>query len=642
MRQARLSSKNVPTTNPTGGSGRRLAAVLHADVVGFSRLMATDEVGTHARLIEWRDLIYQKLVEHSGRVVGTAGDAILAVFDSVVDALSAAVAIQKTLADKNAPLPPDQQLHFRIGLNLGDIIVDGDDIFGNGVNVAARVEALADTGGIAVTSAVRDQIGNKLPLNFEDRGTHKVKNIEAPLHVYAVLKSSDEAATVRSHQGKGRITAALAAALVVLTIAFTGFWFLTDNSTMTVETPSSDAPNVATVPVEASRPTIAVLPFENRGGQGDQSYFSDGVTEDVISALGRFSGLLVLSWSAVEPLRDSEGPALAQANDLGAAYVVSGSILRSDSKIRLNVQLSEAATGVLIWSDRYDEDILDLFEVQDRLTRQVVAALAIRVTQAEEARVALAPTDSLTAYDLVLRGRDILREVSLKGNGDARSLFERAIELDAGYAGAFAELGFTYLNDLKFGWTQWPQRAWDAAQSNADRAISLDPFNARAYSLKAEALKFSGQLAEAERLIDKSLSLNPNNAQSHAVRCSILMFAGKPEQALASSEMALSIDPYPRADEINCPIVSLYITGQFKEVIQLAQRFPLVSNEEASSLFVRAAAHAMLDQTEEAGDLLTEGLSRYPFFKADSFAQIFGSEEQRKILLEGLRKAGLE
>lgn len=637
-----MSNKNVPTVDPTGGSGRRLAAVLHADVVGFSRLMASDEAGTHARLIEWRDLIYRKLSEQSGRVVGTAGDAVLAVFDSVVDALSAAVAIQDALAEKNMPLPPDQQLHFRIGLNLGDIIVDGDDIFGNGVNVAARVEALADTGGIAVTSAVRDQIGNKLPLHFEDRGTYQVKNIDAPLHVFAVLKSSGEAATVNPHKNKLSSRTVLAAALVVLATAITGFWFLFGKSIRTAETTNTEVSTAATMPGEATRPTIAVLPFDNRGGQNDQSYFSDGVTEDVIAALGRFSGLLVLSWSAVEPLKDPGSSALVRANDLGAAYVVSGSVQRSNNKIRLNVQLSEAATGVLVWSDRYDEDILELFEVQDRLTRQVVAALAIRVTQAEEARVAVAPTDSLSAYDLVLRGRDIMRKISLKGNGDARSLFERAIELDAGYAGAYAELGFTYLNDLKFGWTQWPQRAWDAARSNADQAISLDPFNARAYSLKAEALKFSGQLSEAERLIDTSLSLNPNNAQSHAVRCSILMFAGESEQALASAEMALAIDPYPRADEINCPIVSLYVTGQFEEVIRLAERYPLVSSEEASSLFVRAAAHAMLDQNEEAADLLAEGLSRYPFFKADNFARIFGSEEHRKILLEGLQKAGLE
>ena len=637
-----MSSKNVPPTNPKVSSNRRLAAVLHADVVGFSRIMATDEVGTHARLIEWRDLIYQKLVEQSGRVVGTAGDAILAVFDSVVDALSAAVAIQTALGEKNAPLPPDKQLHFRIGLNLGDIIVDGDDIFGNGVNVAARVEALADTGGIAVTSAVRDQIGNKLPLHFEDRGEYKVKNIDAPLHVYAIVTSSDAASPVKESQGKSRTKATLAAALVVSAVAVSGFWFLAGSLTTTVETLPAEVPMEAMAQVETARPTIAVLPFENRGGQADQSYFSDGVTEDVISALGRFSGLLVLSWSAVEPLRDSVGPALEKVSDLGAAYVVSGSIQRSDTKVRLNVQLTETATGVLMWSDRYDEDILDLFEVQDKLTRQVVSALAIRVTQAEETRVAQSPTDSLSAYDRVLRGRDIMREISLKGNGDARSLFESAIEMDAGYANAHAELGFTYLNDLKFGWSQWPQRAWDAATSNADQAISLDPFNARAYALKATTSKFAGQFDEAERLIDKSLSLNPNNAQSHAERCSILMFAGKPKQALASSKTALTIDPYPRGDEINCPIFSLYVSGQFSEVIQLAERFPLASKEEAISLFVRAAAHAMLDQTEEAAELLAEGLSRNPFFKAESFAQIFGSEDIRNILLEGLRKAGLD
>lgn len=636
-----MSDKDVPTSNPKGGSSRRLAAVLHADVVGFSRLMASDEAGTHARLIEWRDLIYGELVAHAGRVVGTAGDAILAVFDSVVDALEAAVAIQNALAEKNAPLPSDQQLHFRIGLNLGDIIVDGDDIFGNGVNVAARVEALADAGGIAVTSAVRDQVGNKLPLRFEDRGTHKVKNIDAPLHVYAVLTSSGGAAPVRAGKSKGRVTVMLAAAVVALAVAITGAWVFMGSSDGPVETAGVDASGAVALPVETTRPTIAVLPFDNRGGQSDQSYFSDGVTEDVIAALGRFSGLLVLSWSAVEPLKEPGGSALGRAQDLGADYVVSGSVQRSDSKIRLNVQLSEAATGVLRWSERYDEDILDLFEVQDRLTRQVVAALAVRVTQAEEARVAVAPTDSLTAYDLVLRGRDIQREISLRANGDARALFERAIEMDDGYAGAYAELGFTYLNDLKFGWTQWPQRAWEAAQSNADRAIALDPFHARGHSLKAEVLKFAGQLAESERAIDQALSLNPNNAQSHAARCSILMFAGKSDEALASAEMALAIDPYPRADEINCPLMSLYVTGRFSEVIELAARHPLVSNEEASSLFVRAAAHAMLDQEQEAADLVAEGMSRYPFFRAENFAQIFVSEDQRRLILEGLNKAGL-
>ncbi|MBD3664670.1 hypothetical protein H9Q16_12110 [Sulfitobacter sp. TSTF-M16] len=602
--------------------------------------MATDEVRTHARLIEWRDLINRHLVEYRGRIVGTAGDAILAVFDSVVDALSAAVAIQDALAEKNKTVPLAEQLRFRIGLNLGDIIVDGDDIFGNGVNVAARVEALADPGGIAVTSAVRDQIGNKLELHFEDKGTHQVKNIDAPLHVYAVQKSTGGIAPAKPRKRRARGIVALLT-LVAFTTALVGWWVFNSSTVGTTQATQTSAPIGTTVPVKSARPTIAVLPFENRGGQGDQSYFSDGVTEDVIASLGRFSGLLVLSWSAVEPLKNPVGSALERATELGATYVVSGSVQRSEDMIRLSVQLTEASTGVLIWSDRYDEDILDLFEVQDRLTRQIVAALAVRVTQAEEARVAVAPTNSLTAYDLVLRGRDFMREISLKANDDARDHFERAIEMDKSYAVAFAELGYTYLNDLKFGWTQWPQGAWDAARDNADQAINLDPFNSRAYSLKAAVLKYSGQLSEAERLIDKSLSLNPNNAQSHAERCSILMFSGKSEEALTSAEMAMAIDPYPRSDEINCPMFSYYVTGQFQKVIELAKRFPLVSNEEATSLFVRAAAHAMLDQDAEAAELVAEGYSRYPFFDANNFAQIFSSEDQRRILLEGMRKAGL-
>lgn len=627
---------------PSGRANRRLAAVLHADVAGFSRLMATDEVGTHERLILWRDLIYHELARHGGRVVGTAGDAVLAVFDSVVDALSAAVAIQSALGEKNAPLPQSEQLHFRIGLNLGDIIVDGEDIFGNGVNVAARVEALADPGGIAVTSAVRDQVGNKLPLVFEDRGSHQVKNIDAPLHVFAVHRASDapEPVPPRKKVSVSRLAVVLVSCAVLL--AFGVFWFAAHEEQTTDGAKTAGTTDAATLPAAPLQPTIAVLPFDNRATTADQSYFSDGVTEDVIAALGRFSGLLVLSWNAVASTEGQLGSATQRALALGADYFVSGSVQRSDTRIRLSVQLSEASTGVLIWSDRYDEDVIDLFEVQDRLTRQVVAALAVRVTQAEEARVAVAPTDSLSAYDLVLRGRDLMRRIDRAANLEARSHFERSLELDPRYADAFAELGYTHLNDLKFGWVQWPEQALQAARSNADQAIAIDPLNARAYSLKAAILKYEGQLEEAERTIDKSLSLNPNNAQSHAERCSILMFAGQPEKAIPAAEMSLKIDPYPRADQVNCPIAAFYLLGQFDEVTALAKRFPLQSSEEAASLFLRAAAHAMLGEQEEAERLAAAGLARYPFFNVNSFAQIFTRDEHRPLVVEGLRKAGLE
>ncbi|WP_299652688.1 adenylate/guanylate cyclase domain-containing protein [uncultured Tateyamaria sp.] len=628
-----------PTDRGPKGSVRQLAAVLHADAVGFSRLMASDEAGTHERLVAWRSEIFERLVEHNGRIIGTAGDAVLAIFDSVVDALAAAIEIQAVLAKKNASLPAQDQLLFRIGLNIGDIILDGDDVFGNGVNVAARIEGLADPGGIAVSAVVRDQVGNKLPLSFESLGSHTVKNIDTPLEVFAVHDAADISS--RPRRKTPIRPGVIAAILAALAIGGAGLFVITDliplKNAATTEEPLEDPAVEANV-----RPKIAVLPFENQSVDADGSFFSDGVTEDVIAALGRFSGLLVLSWSAVQAVDDADVADKEMVSQLGADYLVTGSVRRSADQIRLSVQISDATSGVLIWSDRYDEAVINLFDVQDRLTRQVVSALTVNVTKAEEARVAVAPTESLTAFDLVLRGRGLVNQISRTSNSEARDLFERAIALDASYADAFVQLGHTYLNDLKFGWTQWPQQAWDNARSNAEQAIKLDPFNARAYALKASTSKFSGRLAEAEDTINRSLDLNPNLADGHAERCSILMFAGRSEEAIGSAQKALEIDPFPRGDQINCPIVALYSTGQFEAVLEIARKYPLVSKDEAASVFVLAATHAMLGQDTEAKDLIDEGLSRYPFFNPKRFAEIFTSEDQREIILEGLRRAGVE
>ncbi len=626
-----------------GSTTRRLAAILHADVAGYSRLMGIDEAGTHARLMACRQVIDERLVRHRGRVVGTAGDAVLAIFESVVEALTAAVEIQAALAERNAALPADQQLAFRIGLNLGDVIVDGDDVFGNGVNVAARIEALAEPGGIAVSAAVHDQLAGKragsLDVAFEDLGAHSLKNIEEPVRVFAVGTSSSGARRRRPRR-RMLVPAAVLAVIVVGGLgAFLTFGPLGLVGESEVVAPADEAPAEAVAP--AGKPTIAVLPFEDRSGEAAEAYFSDGVTEEVISALGRFSGLLVLSWSAVAPYKDGPAPLDDLAAQLGARYVVSGSIQRAGDRLRVNVQLSDAEGGVLLWSERFDEELADVFELQDRITRQLVAALAIRVTQAEQAQSFAKPTESLGAYDLVLHGRDLLRRLERVTNFEAREMFERAIAIDPDYADAHVERGWTYLNDIKFGWTQWPDRALAAADAEASRAIALDPQNASAHALQADVLKFKGDFAGAEREIDRAIDLNPNSAESLAIRASVAIFTGRPDVARSSMELALQIDPNPTVDSLQSLVGAYYLEGRYADAIALIDRFDDEVREEPLWHAILAASHAQLDQGDQAAAAVDRLRRTAPFFNAEAFASLLGTPEQSRHVLEGLRKAGL-
>lgn len=379
---------------------RKLTAILSADVHGYSRLMGVDEAGTHATLTTYRGVIAGAIARHDGRIVGTAGDSVLGDFPSVVGALNAAVEIQRALAGHNAGLPADRRLEFRIGINVGDVIVDGEDIFGDGVNVAARVQALAAPGGIAISGAVYDQVRNKLDLAFRDRGSHRAKNIAEPVRVYGVpLEGAARRRTARLARGHwiGVIAAGLAVLLLVpLLTIWPGrtLWYRTDP---------------ATESVLGARPTIAVLPFANQSQDPEQDYLSEGITEDIIAALGRFSSLTVLSWNAVAPYKGQTVAPEQLSHDLGARYVADGSVRRADDRIRVTIQLTDAKRGVLLWSERYDRSVQDLFALQDDITREIVSALAIRVTYLEQERAFAKPTDNLTAYDYYLQARQSLR-----------------------------------------------------------------------------------------------------------------------------------------------------------------------------------------------------------------------------------------
>jgi TolB-like protein/class 3 adenylate cyclase/Flp pilus assembly protein TadD len=617
---------------------RKLAAILHADVVGFSRMMGADETGTHDRLMAYGRTIDAIVAAHSGRIVKTAGDAILADFPSVIEALSAAIEIQEALAERNASLPSGQRLEFRIGINLGDVIVDGDDIFGDGVNVAARIQALAEPGGIAVSGAVFDQARNKVDFAFHDRGTQRVKNIAEPVRVYAV--GGVGAAAARRPKTFPRRAVAISAALAFAAAIAAGLLWLWSPlaafRNVSAEAPAGEA-------YRTERPTIAVLPFENRSDDTDQDYFSDGVTEDVITKLGRFSDLLVLSWNAVAPYKDRAVTPEKLSGDLGVRYVVGGTLRRADDRLRVTVQLTDAERGVLLWSERYDEQPEDIFAVQDKIARQVVSALAVRVANLETERAFEKPTEDLGAYDLVLRGRNLLRNAPRDSNFEARALFQQASAIDPAYSEARAGEGWTHLNDFLYGWTEWPDRAVGRAGELALDAIKLDERNASAHALLAEVLLHQREFDQAKEEIGRAVALNPNDPAARAIDGKLMLYTGRPAEAASSLELALRLNPDPVGWWVENLARARYFLGQDREAARLLGRYEQLVAEHPAARAIQAAAYGQLDEPDAAAEALSALKRISPFFDAAMFASNLAySPADEARLLDGLRKAGLD
>ena len=638
-----MAGADSPTPAGSASAKRKLAAILHADVVGYSRLMGEDESGTHARLMAYRAVIDEIIAGHDGRVVGTAGDAVLADFPSVVEALSAAVEMQAALAERNAALPPDRKLELRIGINLGDVIVDGGDLFGDGVNVAARVESLADPGGIAISGAVHDQVRGKIDLAFHDRGAHDVKNIAEPVRVFAVGPAGQ--GPPQSARRRRPAVAALAAvaAIAIVAAGATLYWLRGPGGLpgSPPDAPAQDDPAVVAA-TSPGKPTIAVLPFEDRSGETVQGYFSDGVTEDVIADLGRFSNLLVLSWSAVAPYKGRSVAPEQLARDLDVRYVVGGSVRQAGDRLRVTVQLTDAERGLLLWSERYDESFDDVFAVQDQIARDVVAALAVRLTSLERERSFEKPTESLDAYDQVLRGRDLVRRIEHDANVEAHDHFERAATLDPSYSDAAVGLGFTHMNDFMYGWTEWPHQAIERAQALAEQAIGLDARNAMAHALLAQALAFQLQFDRAEQAIERAIALNPNNAMSHAIRGIVMNWSGRPELAVPSLELALRLDPHPAAWWPASLVLANYLLRRYGEAAGVFERFERAFAEDPAPFAVAAAAYAQLGRPEDAARALTALGQISPFFDAETYASNLADAGHASHMLEGLRKAGLK
>ena len=415
---------------------RRLAAILAADVVGYSRLMEADEEATVSTLSTYREIIEGLVASHHGRVFGSAGDSVVVEFASPIEAVRCAVDIQRELEVHNVDLPEDRRMRLRIGVNLGDVIVEGDNLLGDGVNIAARLETLADPGGISLARSVFDQVKKQLDLGYEFLGEHEVKNIAEPIQVYRVLTQPEAAGkiigeTKRATQSWKRM--ALAAAVVLL-IAFAGVGLWLRPWQATVE-PASVERMAHPLP---DKPSIAVLPFTNMSDDPAQEYFADGMTEDLITDLSKVSGLFVIARNSVFTYKGKAVKVGQVAEELGVRYVLEGSVRRAGDQVRINAQLIDATTGGHLWAERYDGSLADIFGLQDKVTEKIVAALALNLTDSEQAQLRRKPTDNLEAYDFYLRAKQGAYSYDGDGLADALSLYEKALALDPKFADAYA------------------------------------------------------------------------------------------------------------------------------------------------------------------------------------------------------------
>ena len=580
---------------------RKLAAILAADVVGYSRLMGADEAGTLSALKRHREVVFDPAVAaHNGRIVKLIGDGTIVEFGSVVDAVNCALAVQRSTA-----LPPDQNgapsnIILRIGINLGDVIIEGDDIYGDGVNVAARLEPLAEPGGICISSIVNESIGNRIDVRFQDGGDIAAKNIERPIRIWRWHPASAAAAAQKTNGGS------------------------------------------ATTSATAS---IAILPFTNMSGDPEQEYFSDGISEDIITDLSKIGGLTVIARNSSFVYKGRAVDVRTVGRELGVQSVLEGSIRRSGQRVRITAQLIDAASGGHLWADRYDRDLTDIFAVQDDVTQRIVDALKVTLSPAEKAQRADGENIHVEAYEATLRGREIL--LGPNKNRDtfeqAKKLFLRAIELDPRFAKAYAALGFAYMFDYQNRWSENPDASLGRAKEYAERAIEKDPKEALAHAVAAVVATFHRDLERAQSEIDIALSLNPNMAMAYNIQGGIRFYLGRPEEAIPLIERAMRLDPATNSQFLHFLGMANLLAGKYETAAAaLRQRILLVPNTDFSrSLLASALGHlGELDEARRVWHELKDINPKYSF--AEHLGRLpFQNPEEPQRITEGLKKAGL-
>ncbi|MEE8351392.1 MAG: tetratricopeptide repeat protein [Rhodospirillales bacterium] len=623
---------------------RKLAAVIYADVAGYSRLTGADEEATHRALSAALDAITIIIEGHGGRVLHYAGDAILAEFASVVVSLTAAIDIQRDLAARNHGLAEDRRLLFRIGVNLGDVIVDRDELYGDGVNVAARLESLADPGGICISRKVLHEVRDKLEVGFEFLGEQAVKNIENPIPVYRVLMDPEAAGKVvgeahsGSRQKSSTAVAAVVAVVVLAVVAGSISWWQPWKS------PPPPAPKHAESAPLSDKLSIVVLPFSNMSGEKEQEYFSDGMTEDLITDLSKLSGLLVIARNTSFTYKGRAVNVPAVAKELGVRYVLEGSVRASGGRVRINAQLIDSQTGGHLWAERFDRELGDIFSLQDDVTAKIVSALAVNITQGEKKLLGRTDQDTTPeTYDVFLRGREALRRFTPEGVEASRDYFRKAIAMDPGYARAYAALGFSYSVGALFFRSDDSNELIEKSLKNARKAIKLDDTLPQGHFSMAVAYLRQGHHREAISSARQAVKHDPNYADGYGQIANVLAFAGEGAEAKRVIQKAMALNPRYSGAYIEVLSRAHFVMGEYDAAIKLLQE--CVSRDPSYLLcrMLLVSTYGLTGKIEEAEWEVEEVRNLSPNFSSrwkDMAFQFLKAEDKQRFV-SGLRKAGL-
>ncbi len=626
------------------GFKRKLAAILSADVGGYSRLMDDDEEATVRTLTTYRTAINDLVQQYRGRIVDTPGDNILAEFTSVVDAVNCAVEIQRELAERNAELPYNRKMEFRIGVNLGDVIEEEGRIYGDGVNIAARMEAMAEAGGICISGRAYDQVANKLGLEYENLGEHQVKNITTPIRVFRVLSFPGAAAhrvvdAKKTLKRKWRKIAFGLAAVLVVAIAAAAIWnfYLRPSAVevASVERMAYPLPD---------KPSIAVLPFENMSEDPKQDYFSDGLTEQIISTLSKVPSLFVISRSSTFTYKGKPVKVQKVAEELGVKYVLEGSVQRTAARIRIMAQLIDATTGHHIWSERYDRQQKDIFAIQDDITLEIMKALRIELIDGEQERTRQKhETSNLEAFEKTLQGRLYVTKFTKEDNVRGLQLFEEAIALDPEYARAYVGAGFAHFYYARYGWVESRDESIEMALKYAQKAIELDGSLDMAHMLLGTVYFMRRQFEEAIAAAEHAVSLNPNGADAYSALGAFLGLSGRWEESIVYTKKSIRLNPFAFATYFHWLGRAYFMTGQYDEAIATFKKALYVSPNYLPAHAFLAACYSSLNRQSEAESAAKEVLRINPKFTLESYAKTLPYKNKADVerYMAALRKARL-
>ena len=575
---------------------RKLTAILSADVKGYSLLMADDEVHTIQTLKAYRSLMSKLIQQHSGRVVDNPGDNLLAEFGSAVDAVECAVEVQKKLKKENARYVEDNRLEFRMGINIGDVVHDDDRIYGEGVNIAARIESLADAGGICISRSTYDQIKNKLELETEYLGEHSLKNIKEPVRVYKVLMDTESPKPLVEEQ---------------------------------LELPD--------------KPSIAVLPFDNMSGDPGQEYFSDGLTEQIINGLCKVSSLFVIARNSSFAYKGQAVSVKQIAKELGVRYILEGSVQRAGNRVRITAQLIDATTDYHRWSESYDRELTDIFALQDEITMKILWAMNANVTHGEQAQTwTEGMRVGIKAYEAFMRGLEHFYRMNKEDNAQARTYYQQSLDIEPSPI-VYSMLGFTYLLDLMYGWSDSQIESFDKATKCADSAYEMNEDVDLLHLLLGYLNLFKGMHDKAVLEGKRAVQLNPNGAEAHVHLAGILVFTGNPTEAVRLINKAFRLNPSPPSYYYHFLGLAYRSTQQYEKAITACEHMIHSNSDSLLPYITLASCYSLLNQMDQARQNVTEILRIDPQYSVGHFALTmqYKDKEEFELYLNALRKAGL-